>query len=550
MAAFPPVESRPEALAARTRHAVAAAALALLSAWIFARFWSHPEELLNWRFLTHDLASQLHLSDQLLAGKRLYADVFSQYGPVPASVHLAAAYLFGSTALTFMVLEGCLAIVCLIQIYILLRRTAPAWWSIVFTAIALLPWVPSTGGGPGAYLQPYGGMERVVLLAIALAWRPLTGRTVARNVVLGLLLGLLPWIKFGSAFVAGAALLGADVLVLFRRREFRRACWRAILAANAWVLAGFLGGQSALAIYLVVTQPPAIAKDVLWPSYMLENYAGYVTSDIRFVQWQNAGYFIGAQLPVLAAVLAFFVLIWPAMATTSIERNASSNRAPETFGAFIFLFLFWFIGLAGYLAHVWLIMGYAWLSMVGAGYALTFLGPRLRLAALCLWLPCFFLTAKGVAPGRAPPASNPVIFENGETLWLDAVWQKRVTLLSDFLAKERTAAVEMPPTIMGIPTSGGLAHYFRCPVLTRQSWFLPGFVRPYDEEAIRESLAKTAGLVVFSEKPMELPFPANANQWGFGPIFSDALATEIPRRFAEPVKLDAFCWALKARQEP
>ena len=537
--------------AGSARHALAAAGLLLLAAWIFGRLWSHPEELLNWRFLTHDLASQLHLSDQLLAGKRLYAEVFSQYGAVSAYVHLAAAYLFGNTALTFMVLQGCLAVVCLIQIYILLRRTAPAWWAMVFTAIALLPWVPSTGGGPGAYLQPYGGIERVVLLALALGWRPLTERTAARNVALGLLLGLLPWLKFGSAFVAGAALLGADILGLFRRREFRRANWRAILAANAWILAGFLAGQGALALYLVGTQPSAIAKDVIWPSYILDAYAGYVTSDLRFPQWHNAGYFISAQLPVLAAVVAFVALIWPAMARTSrTERNDSYGRGGEASGGFIFLFLFWFIGLAGYLAHVWLIMGYAWLPMVGAGYALTFLGPRVRLAALCLWLPCFFLTAKGIAPGRAPSEVSPVTFANGETLWLDGVWQQRVNLLSAVLKKEQTAAGETSPAIMVIPAGGGLAHYLRCPVLTRQSWFIAGFVRPYDEEPIRESLSKTAGLIVFFEKPMELPFPANANDWGFGPIFSDALAQEIPRRFAEPVKLDASCWVLKARQEP
>jgi hypothetical protein len=320
-----------------------------------------------------------------------------------------------------------------------------------------------------------------------------------------------------------------------------------MVLANAWILAGFLAGQGALAVYLVLTQPPAIAKDVLWPFYMIENYAGYVTSDIRFIRWQDPGYFVGAQLPLLAAVSAIVFLLCRTVARRrTISEKEPPDRPRDTLGAFLFLFLFWFIGLGGYLAHVWLIMGYGWLPIASAGYALTFLRPRLRLAALCLWLPCFVFTAKGLAPGRMPADVNPVTFENGETLWLDVTWQRRVTLLSEFLKKERAPTSETPPTIMGFSTGGGIAHYFGCRLLTRQSWFMPGFVRPYDEAAIRESLPKTKALIVFLDKPRDFPFPSNANDWGFGPMFSDALATEIPNHFAEPVKLDAFCWVLPA----
>jgi hypothetical protein len=152
------------------------------------------------------------------------------------------------------------------------------------------------------------------------------------------------------------------------------------------------------------------------------------------------------------------------------------------------------------------------------------------------------LTAKGLAPGPVPTEVAPVTFENGETLWLDATWRRRVTLLSAFLQKEPKPA----RTIMGFSTGGGIAHYFGCRLLTRQSWFMAGFVRPYDEEEIRASLPKTKALIVLLDKPMEFPFSSNANRWGFGPMFSDALATEIPNRFATSVKLDACCWVLPA----
>ena len=243
--------------------------------------------------------------------------------------------------------------------------------------------MPSPAGGPGAYLQPYGGFERILLLAIALSWRPLTERITARSVGLGLLLGLLPWIKFGSAFVAGAALFAADVIVLVERREIHPRNWRKIAIGNAWILLGFLVGQITLAIYLLVTQPPTIVKDAIWPAYMLGNYAGYVTSDIRFLRWQNLGYFLGAQLPVLVAATSFLLLLWRligGMPRAFQDRVTGPNE--RVLGAFIFLFLFWFIGLSGYLAHVWLIMGYVWLPTIGAAYALYGLRPTLRLIAL------------------------------------------------------------------------------------------------------------------------------------------------------------------------
>ena len=521
---------------------------ALLVGWTFAGFWTHPEALMNWRFLVHDLANQLHLNDELIAGKRLYADVFSQYGPASAKANALVAVLFGNTARNFMLLQGCFAVVCVLQSYALLRRNAEAWWAVLWTAVALLPWMPSTAGGPGAYLQPYGGLERIVLLAIALSWRPLIQRTNVRNLALGLLLGCLPWIKFGSAFVAGAALLIADVIVLIWRRELRFNQAKTIVAAFAWILGGFLIGQGALVLYAMLTLPAEIAKDVLWPAFMLGNYSGYVTSDIRFLHWQNRGYFLGAQLPIVAAIGLVLFLIW-----RLVPRNgapAHDDSAPsraDAAGGFLFLFFFWFVGLAGYLAHVWLIMGYAWLLMPGAGYAIAQLRPRMRLAALCFWLPCFALTARALLPGPTRDGANPVQFRNGETLWLDATWQKRVPMLADILQEQCGPPDQPNRGVMAFTTTAGVAHYFGYPVMTRQSWFMPGFVRPYDERAIRESLPRTGALILFLEKPVAQPFSANANEWGFGPLFSPELAREISSSFAEPRELDPLCWVWKGR---
>jgi len=79
---------------------------------------------------------------------------------------------------------------------------------------------------------------------------------------------------------------------------------------------------------------------------------------------------------------------------------------------------------------------------------------------------------------------------------------------------------------------------------------MSGFVRPYDEEAVRESFSKTGALVLFLDKPIEPQFSLDANRWGFGVMFSQALAADIPKYFGEPVKIDATCWVLPARHLP
>lgn len=531
-------------------YVVSAALLLVLFAWTFASFWTHPEDFQNWRFLCHDLGNQLHLNDELIAGKRLYADVFSQYGPASAKANAAVAFLFGNSARNFLLLQGCFAVVCTLQGYALLRRSVERWWAILWTGLALMPWMPSPAGGAGSYLQPYGGLERIVLLGIALAWRPLTERTRWRNLALGLLLGCLPWIKFGGAFVAGASLLLTDVIVLLWRREFRLGDSKTIVAALAWIIGGFLIGQGALVLYAVLALPGPIAKDVVWPWFMLRNYSGYVTSNIRFLHWQDRGYFLGAQVPIVAAILSVLGLTWR-LSTRKVAPAGDDSRPvhANVAGGFLFLFWFWYIGLTGYLAHVWLIMGYAWMLMPGAGYAICCLRRPMRLAALFFWLPCFVISARALLPGPSHDGSKPMQFRNGEILWLDTLWRKRVRRLTDIL-KEQCGPPDQPTRgVMAFSTTAGIAHYFGYPVLTRQSWFMPGFVRPYDENAIRESLGRTGALIIFLEKPGTPPFSSNANEWGLGAIFSTTLASEIADYFGEPLQVDPSCWVLRPKSD-
>jgi hypothetical protein len=521
--------------------------LVLVFLWSFLRFWSHPEAIMDSRFFAHDLANQLHLNDELLPGKRLYSEVFSQYGPATAYLNALVARVFGNTARALMLFQTSLAIVVLLQVYVLVRRRLSPWRAVLFTTIAVLPWIPSAAGGPGAYIQPYGGFERIILLAAALSWRPLLERTRWRNIILGLLLASLQWFKFGSAFIAGAGLFATDLIILAHLKQVHRRSWKTLVAANALILAGFLAGECALWIYLASTQPWPIARDVLWPVYMVSNYAGYVTWNTRFIDWENLGYFIGAQLPLVAAIVSFAFLLGRLLgrrATARRETRDAENFASS--GPFVFLILFWVLGLSGYLAHVWLAMGYAWLLMVGAAAGIARFRPVTGLIVLAAWAPCFFSTARGIWPSHTPTDLKPVTFRNGETLWLDATWQARIEILSQRLAEECGAPEHPSKAVMAFVSGGGIAHYLGYPVLMRHSWFMPGFVRPYDEDAVRASLPHTGALVLFLNKPPMEQLPLNVNRWGMGTIFSDALAAEIPRHFQKPIQVDSTCWFLSA----
>jgi hypothetical protein len=188
--------------------------------------------------------------------------------------------------------------------------------------------------------------------------------------------------------------------------------------------------------------------------------------------------------------------------------------------------------------------------MVGAAAGAARLRPVTGAIVLAAWVPCFLFTGRAIAPSRATAELKPVTFQNGETLWLDATWQARVDVLSQRLAEQCGPPGRSSKAIMGLVSGGGLAHYFGYPVLTRHSWFMPGFVRPYDEDAIRASLPQTGALVVFLNQPVPEPLPPNVNRWALGRIFSDSLAAEIPRHFEDAIKVDATCWFLPARDLP
>ena len=62
----------------------------------------HPHPALNVDYLFGDEGHNLLVADTLLSGGRLYRDVFSQYGPIPAYLHALFARILGNTPFAYL----------------------------------------------------------------------------------------------------------------------------------------------------------------------------------------------------------------------------------------------------------------------------------------------------------------------------------------------------------------------------------------------------------------------------------------------------------------
>ena len=204
------------ALALLDRPSVGLALAVLIAlAWTAALWVTRPAALFNEDFVVFEQGHNLFLVDQILAGKRLYRDVFSQYGPLPIYLHTAWAACVGNTARGYVALMGCLTLVNVALLYQVLRRSVPGAMALGWLAAAVLPFLVLPGSFTAGQLYAlYPVCERLLLLFVALAWVDPRMRSPRRAVVLGVLLGAMQWVKFGGAFMAGGALLIADLLVL------------------------------------------------------------------------------------------------------------------------------------------------------------------------------------------------------------------------------------------------------------------------------------------------------------------------------------------------
>ena len=508
--------------------------------WTSAQLHWHPSA--EHGFIFRDAGHVLTLADELLNGRMLYRDIFYQYGPVSAWFYASIAAVFGNSPATLLTLQQVLSLVVAALAYRLLRSALPQTQTILFLIVGLFPLLLL----PGSSLADFSGLdyvswERILLLAIALAWKPPQERTGWYAVTQGGLLGSLQLVKFGSAFIAGAALLLVDLLYL---KEFAtdRSSRRKWLIINLTLLAAFAVVEGGLIMVAFGLLPNQIAWDTIWPYFMLQSYASYVIGAERWPIWQNMGYFVVAQLPAITALLLIGYSAFRHARRSTVSSVVAGDRS---FGGFAFLAAFFLIGLTIYFQHVWHIYQYLWTIMLAAGWGIRYARLPFQAALLAIWLPAFLVSARAVLPRRPTPELVLETFPNGDRLWLETKVQAQLATLREYLLTRRSAA-SGDLKIMLFPDAGGLHHFFESPPRTRFFWFTGGLVQKNDEAQFLEDFSALDAVVVFFKHPRNIPPGSDPVGWSrelFSmPAFGSELNGAMRSVLADPVRIDDHCW--------
>ena len=512
--------------------------------WSSAPFF-RPATLSGQAFLFSDHSYALFAADQLLDGKLLFRDVFYQYGALTAYLHAGWAALFGNTIISYWRLAQLLTCIGVVQMWILLRRSHTPWQALAIGIVALFPYflIPggSTGGLGGSI---YVGIERICILSIALAWKPPLSRTFGSALWIGILLGLMQWIKFGGALVAGAGILVLDVLALFYASAEAK-CWVRWLTISLVTLLGFLLLEGTLAALLYLLLPAQLASEVLWPSWMVQNYAAYSHRSLPLLHWFNLNFFLGRQMPLVAAVLA-------GVAVTGLllfKRGSAKLDERSSYLLFIgpplFLVIFFSVALVVYLPHMWVAMFYAWMVLLSAACFLRKVPLSIGLFLLAC-APAFLLSAKDLVFSPKADKLREVHLAN-DTLWLPPEVENRLIKLQSLLKllqQQRGGDTLAPSAILGFPFGSGFHHFLGYPAATRHAWFMPGFVRPREEGTLLDSLDRTLAVIVFFPDPQLSPPSADPTTWeDFSiPSFTRTTCLAFVDRLQSPIEVDSRCW--------
>jgi hypothetical protein len=505
-----------------------------------------PDLFFHKGFLIGDASINLHVADRLLDGATLYQEVFYHYGPLPIYLYTFVAWLFGNT----MIVYGCLLLVLSLLhvtlVYLLLRRHTSTGTAVVVAVLGVLPHVLLPGSRSVDFtFSPYIPLERCCLTGLALAWSLPHHRTKRRAVVLGLLLGMWQLVKFGGAFFGGAALLLTDLLALALHGQ--PGLVRRWVGTGLLTLAAFAIVQTLWVIVAFNVLDTGVAWDVVWPVYHLRTYASYANGELRWPTWVDGNFFLQAQLPVLiAAALTLAGLTW--WVRQALRRFQETETDPKEDAEGLGLFLpgfFYLLGCAGYFRQALLFRQYAWTLFLPAAWLLPRLPMALRASVAALW--GLSLLHAGITLVARPmdPDCVAVDTPNGERLYLERETAAQVRAVLQALDSWKSlpgySSESAPPQVLFFPLGAGFHHFHDIPWKERTVWFLPGFVRDYDEEKLLRSLEQMRAVVLLI--PQEHPEPASIDpQFWLEPVLRRPARDAFAARLGPPQQVAPKCW--------
>ena len=520
--------------------------LVMLLTALFVHWRSTQEILSSDNFLHEDESVGMLVTDVLLHGGTLYKDIAYPYGYIPAYLHVAAARAFGHTVATYLGVFLPISVAVLGMLYVLLRRVLRPWTAFLFTAGVMIPQTISPGAmnGDGISNLAYP-LEKIPLVAVALLWREPRRQLWWRALLLGICLGGMQGIKFGTGIVLGMALALVELFSWYRSGADIET-GRIVLRNNLAVLGGFLLVQSVWVGLALASLPRAIAHDVLWPTYMYANYAAFKNQ--HYPGWYGRDFFVCVEMIPLLGIVGS--LWW-------LGKRLSRRRTPvppapgavelQNGGGILILLVFYVLASFILFKGNWHFFSFAWVPVLGGVYLLLQPVRAVRRAVVVLW---------GAGLGRflliyflpATPLLFPVQLDDGERLWVSAASRHEIT---NVLAAARApmpagpGAGKMPPVVF-YPLGAGYHVFFHVPRQGRNTWYAPGLVRPYDEARIAE-LARTARWVVRPYHPPEGPITPDPATWDRTDYlqrftFDGPLRGEIQSRLRLEREIDGTSW--------
>jgi hypothetical protein len=510
-----------------------------------------PDQYLTSGYLFGDQSVNLLMADELLSGKLLYRDIFSQYGPIPAYLYAGFAGAFGNSPTTFLVFH---LVVCLITLALLTRlvgRVVSPATTIFVMLGGVLPVFLTPGALLGSYTSsPYIPLERLCLVVLALLWTSPQNRSLVTAAALGLTLGVWQGLKFGGALYAGLALFLVDVLALALSRPTSLRPWVARTLLTGVTFLGVEALWASLAFWLL---PWRAAVDALWPQYMLVQYASLNGSP--FPVWDGWKYFLGQQLtPFVGIVLGVAALVWCLIAAVR-RRPAGEDRAAAVDRLRLLIpLLFFLLGFAGYFRHAHLPLQYVWAGCL-AGALLVDRLPRSAwlILGLC-WLPGLGLVLKSDLVSFPDPKLKAVKMPNGDALYLtaeeNALLDGTLAELARIRSEEASPWSVSPRCVLFYPGGAGMHHFYPIPRAGRHVWYLAGFLRPYEDSDFLRTLDYEYAVVYIQGAPI-VGNPDDPGEFLNAcfrrPVFDSRLCDVLRSRLHNPVRVSPCCLVFSVR---
>ena len=324
-----------------------------------------------------------------------------------------------------------------------------------------------------------------------------------QSLAIGMTLGVWQAVRFGGAFVAGASILVLDAVCFVGLRADRAAITRWVRSLAAIAL-GFGALEVAWIALAYAILPPPIARDAIWPSYMLDTYAGWVTADIRWLPWGGWRLFVAQYLvPCSAGMLGVI----------GLYRWTRSRNDLDAGAVFVPL-IFFIVGCASYFRQVHHFRQFMWTLVPPSAWQLERRGFTWRGVTAVLWAPAFFTLLRSSLSIGMAPALVSIVLPAGGTIAATPPLAARLQFLQRFIASDAHGAA-----VIYLDSGAGWYSTYRVPHATRHTWFA-GFdvIRPYEARSFSDSLDRTAALIECEkdDRPLtdagpRLPFPPEIN---------------------------------------